>query len=319
MDAAVETGSETLRVLSVPEVLHGQRLDRALSGMMPEVSRGRIQGWIDAGRVVVDGAVAASRRVAVSEGQTVEVSPQFDPVLTPAPEAMALDIRHADAACLVIHKPVGLVVHPGAGNPAGTLLNGLLHHDPALDRVPRAGLVHRLDKDTSGLLVVARTPQAHHLLTQQLQARAMHREYLALVWGQMIAGGTVDAPIARHPTDRTRFCVAAGGRESVTHYRVEQRLPAHTLLRLKLDTGRTHQIRVHMQHLGFPLVGDPTYGRRGTRAKGMSDAAAACVAEFRHQALHATRLAFDSPAGARVDVRAPVPDDFQRLLEGLDA
>lgn len=311
--------TESLRVLNVPEVLHGQRLDRALSAMMPEVSRSRIQAWIDDGRVAVDGAVAGSRRQSVRDGQAVSVVPQFDPVLEPAPEAMPLDIVHEDPACWVLNKPAGLVVHPGAGNPDGTLLNGLLHLDPALDRVPRAGLVHRLDKDTSGLLVVARTPQAHHLLSQALQARDIHREYLALVWGRLIAGGTVDAPIARHAADRTRFCVAAGGRESTTHYRVEQRLDAHTLLRLKLDTGRTHQIRVHMQHLGHPIVGDPVYGRRGHHAKGLHAQAIAQLTAFRRQALHATRLAFDSPAGERVDVDAPPPPDFARLLEGLAA
>lgn len=307
-----------VRVLQVPEVLHGQRLDRVLSSLMPDVSRNRVQRWIDDGLVQLNAAEVRNRRHAVATDDTLRVQPQFDAVIEAHPEPIDLDIVHADDACLIINKPAGLVVHPGAGNPNGTLQNALLHFDAALEQVPRAGLVHRLDKDTSGLLLVARTPQAHHMLTQALQARAIHREYQAVVWGRVIAGGTVDAPIARHPTDRTRFHVAPGGRESVTHYRVLARHVAHSVLKLKLDTGRTHQIRVHMQHAGHPLVGDPSYGRRGLGAKGLSAAAAEAVAEFRRQALHARRLAFDHPSGSgRIDIKSSPPADMAALVEAL--
>ena len=304
----------------MPEVLHGQRLDRALASLMPDVSRSRVQGWIDDGLVQINAAEVRNRRHSVATDDTLRVEPQFEPVVESQPEAIALNIAHADEDCLVINKPAGLVVHPGAGNPNGTLQNALLHFDAALAKLPRAGLVHRLDKDTSGLLLVARTPQAHHALVQALQAREIHREYQAVVWGRVIAGGEVDAPIARHPTDRTRFHVAGGGRDSVTHYRVLARHVAHSVLKLKLETGRTHQIRVHMQHIGHPLVGDPTYGRRGLAAKGLSVDAAAAVAGFRRQALHARRLAFDHPvSGGHLDIKAPVPDDMQGLIEALGA
>lgn len=302
----------------MPEVLHGQRLDRVLSSLMPDVSRNRVQRWIDDGLVQLNAAEVRNRRHAVATDDTLRVQPQFEAVIEARPEPIDLDIVHADDDCLIINKPAGLVVHPGAGNPGGTLQNALLHFDAALEQVPRAGLVHRLDKDTSGLLLVARTPQAHHLLTQALQARAIHREYQAVVWGRVIAGGIVDAPIARHPTDRTRFHVAHGGRESVTHYRVLARHVAHSVLKLKLDTGRTHQIRVHMQHVGHPLVGDPDYGRRGVGAKGLSAAAAEAVAGFRRQALHARRLAFDHPSnGSRVDIKSGLPADMAALVEAL--
>lgn len=308
-----------IRVLQVPEVLHGQRLDRALSSLMPDVSRNRVQRWIDDGLVQLNAAEVRNRRQAVAADDTLHVQAQFEPVIESRPEPIALDVVHEDDDCIVINKPAGLVVHPGAGNPDGTLQNALLHFDSKLQRLPRAGLVHRLDKQTSGLLLVARTPQAHHLLTQALQARAIHREYQAVVWGRVIAGGEVDAPIARHPGDRTRFHVAGGGRDSVTHYRVLSRHLAHSVLKLKLETGRTHQIRVHMQHIGHPLVGDPTYGRRGVGAKGLSEAASRAVTAFRRQALHARRLAFDHPVtGERIDLKAPLPDDMQVLIAALN-
>lgn len=318
----MESNSATsdVRVLQVPEVLHGQRLDRVLSSLMPDVSRNRVQRWIDDGRVQLNAAEVRNRRQAVATDDTLRVQPQFEAVIEAQPEAIALDIVHADDDCLVINKPAGLVVHPGAGNASGTLQNALLHFDAALEQIPRAGLVHRLDKNTSGLLLVARTPQAHHLLTQALQAREIHREYQAVVWGRVIAGGEVDAPLARHPTDRTRFHVAGGGRESLTHYRVLSRHVAHSVLKLKLETGRTHQIRVHMQHIGHPLVGDPTYGRRGVGAKGLSTVADEAVAGFRRQALHARRLAFDHPiSGERIDLKAALPDDMAALIKALQA
>jgi 23S rRNA pseudouridine1911/1915/1917 synthase len=217
-----------------------------------------------------------------------------------------------------VNKPAGLVVHPGAGNPAGTLMNALLHHDPALAQVPRAGIVHRLDKDTTGLLLVARTLPAHKQLVDQLAERAIHREYLALVQGLLIAGGTVDEPIGRHRSDRTRMAVTAGGREAVTHYRIAQRFRRHTLLRVLLETGRTHQIRVHLASIGHAVVGDPTYGRLRL-PPGASPQLVAALGAFRRQALHAGRLALSHPRdGRKLELEAPLPADFAALLAALE-
>jgi 23S rRNA pseudouridine1911/1915/1917 synthase len=225
-----------------------------------------------------------------------------------------------DRSLLVIDKPAGLVVHPGAGNARHTLQNALLALDPNLALVPRAGLVHRLDKDTSGLLLVARTPEAHTALIAALAARAIGREYLAVCTGVMTAGGTVDAPIGRHRSQRTRMAVRADGRPAVTHYRVVRRFRAHTLVRVTLETGRTHQIRVHLAHIGFPLVGDPLYGGRRRIPAGCTPALAAALRGFPRQALHAARLALSHPlTGRELQWEAPLPQDMQRLLAALEA
>jgi 23S rRNA pseudouridine1911/1915/1917 synthase len=227
-------------------------------------------------------------------------------------------VVHEDAALLVLAKPAGLVVHPGAGNPRATLQNALLAHDPALAMLPRAGIVHRLDKDTSGLLVVARTPEAHARLTKALARHEVEREYEAVTIGVMTAGGTVDAPIDRHPVDRLRMAVRGSGREAVTHYRVVERFRAHTHVRVRLETGRTHQIRVHLTHAGFPLVGDPLYGKRLVIPKGATPRLIETLRGFRRQALHAARLAFVHPAsGERVEFATPIPADFAELLAAL--
>jgi 23S rRNA pseudouridine1911/1915/1917 synthase len=234
------------------------------------------------------------------------------------PEALQLDVVHRDRGLFVINKPAGLVVHPGAGNCAGTLQNALLALDPKLARVPRAGIVHRLDKDTSGLLVVARTPQAHARLVEMLAERQIERSYLALCHGVLSGGGTVDAPIGRHRTARIKMAVRPDGREAITHYRIERRFPAHTLLRVRLETGRTHQIRVHLAHIGFPIVGDPVYGGRKRFPAGASPALRAALAAFPRQALHAARLAFEHPlTGTPREFEAPLPDDFAVLLDTL--
>ncbi len=290
----------------------GLRLDQALARRLPQHSRARLQQWMHAGRIRIAGRpVEPKQRVMGGERVTVAPLPAPEHAAARA-EAIALAIVHEDAALLVINKPPGLVVHPGAGNWSGTLLNALLHHAPSLAGVPRAGIVHRLDKDTSGLLVVAKTLEAQTALVRQLQKRTVKREYLALVHGRVRAGGTVAAPIGRDRRHRTRMAVATGGREAVTHYAVTERFAHTTLLACRLETGRTHQIRVHLASLGHPLVGDPTYGgaRRGDKI----------AAAFKRQALHAERLALDHPAsGKHVEWTAPLPADMATLLEALRA
>ncbi|HCZ49706.1 MAG TPA: 23S rRNA pseudouridine(1911/1915/1917) synthase RluD [Gammaproteobacteria bacterium] len=302
----------------IPPELAGRRLDQVLVRLLPDYSRSRLQEWVRAGRVTVDGA-PATPSARLRGGEQVRVSPAEEPAEGgPVAEAIALDIVHEDADLLVVSKPAGLVVHPGAGNPAGTLMNALLHHDPALAQVPRAGIVHRLDKDTTGLLLVARTLPAHKHLVEQLAERAIHREYLALVQGPLISGGTVDDPIGRHRTDRTRMAVAAGGREAVTHYRIAQRFARHTLLRVLLETGRTHQIRVHLASIGHAVVGDPTYGRLRL-PQGASPQLVAALTGFRRQALHAGRLELSHPRDGRLlELEAPLPADFAALLAALE-
>jgi 23S rRNA pseudouridine1911/1915/1917 synthase len=301
----------------VPEELSGQRLDAALARMYPAYSRSRIQQWMQAGWVAVDGETPRPRDTALG-GARVEIRARVEVASEDRPQAIPLDVVYEDDSLLVINKPPGLVVHPAAGNREGTLVNALLHHAPDLAALPRAGIVHRLDKETSGLLVVARTLEAHTDLVRQLQARSVGREYLALVHGLVVAGGTVDAPIGRHPVDRKRMAVVRGGKPAVTHYRVEERFAAHTLLRVRLETGRTHQIRVHMAHIRHPIVGDPVYGGRLKLAAGLSDAARDALKAFRRQALHAARLELVHPkTGETVAWEAPLPADLETLIQRL--
>ncbi|MBM4212226.1 MAG: 23S rRNA pseudouridine(1911/1915/1917) synthase RluD [Gammaproteobacteria bacterium] len=299
----------------------GERLDVVLARRLPQYSRARLQRWIDEGRVLVDGVVPA-RRVLVRAAQQVRIDAVFiaDERVQAGKPAVPFRVLHRDAAIYVINKPPGLVVHPGAGVASGTLQNALLALDPQLAKVPRAGIVHRLDKDTSGLLVVARTPVAHAALVRALAAREVGREYLALCHGLMTGGGTIAEPIGRHRTQRTRMAVRADGREAVTHYRIERRFRAHTLARVQLETGRTHQIRVHLTHAGYPIVGDPVYGGRKRAPAAGSPAVLAALAAFQRQALHATRLEFAHPVSGRPLVfEAPLPKDFAALLEVLAA
>ena len=308
-------------ILVIPADLSGERLDVALARLLPQYSRSRLQRWIDAGRVSLDGRVP-QRRNALLGGERVRVAPLFEPDTRVAAEALAvpLQIVHRDAAILVVDKPAGLVVHPGAGNRSGTLQNALLELEPALARVPRAGIVHRLDKDTSGLLVVARTPNAHAVLVGMLAEREVGREYLALCVGLMTGGGTIDEPIGRHRTQRIKMAVRPDGRAAVTHYRIERRYRAHTLARVQLETGRTHQIRVHLAHIGYPIVGDPVYGGRRRLPAGASPAMQAALAAFRRQALHAVRLSLAHPVtGKLLEFEAPLPADFTALLAVLGA
>ena len=301
----------------IPDAQRGQRLDQALAILFPDFSRTRLKTWIEAGRIVVDGAAAKPRDL-VRGGEVVRVTPLSEAQVEIAPEPIALDVIYEDPSLFIVNKPAGLVVHPGAGNPRSTLQNALLSLDPALANLPRAGIVHRLDKETSGLLVVARTPAAHLRLTKALAGHEVEREYEAVVIGVLTAGGTVDAPIDRHPVDRLRMAVRASGRAAVSHYRVIERFRAQTHVRVHLESGRTHQIRVHMTHAGFPLVGDPLYGKRLVLPKAATARLVGVLQGFRRQALHAARLSFTHPAtGEPVEFRAPLPADFTELLDAL--
>ena len=285
------------------------RLDQALARMLPEHSRSRLKGWIDAGHVTVAGiAWDGKRRVAGGEDVAIARQPAATADAALAQD-IALDIVYEDESVIVLDKPAGLVVHPGSGNRDGTLQNALLHHDPALAAIPRAGIVHRLDKDTSGLMVVARTEAAHTSLVRQLAARTVSREYLALARGDLAQAMTIDAPIGRHPTQRTTMAVVAKGKPARTHVEIIERFGTATLVRCRLETGRTHQIRVHLAAIGHPLVGDPAYGGRRSPAG---------VPAFARQALHATRLALVHPAtGRSVRFDAPAPADLAALIESL--
>ncbi len=291
--------------LTIPTALAGLRLDQALARLMPEESRSRLVRLIEEGHVTVDGErPLARRKVKSGEAVAVELAPRQEQSAF-LPEAIALDIVHEDDAVIVIDKPAGLVVHPGSGNWQGTLLNALLHHAPGLKQLARAGIVHRLDKDTSGLLVVAKTEAAQLDLVRQLQARTVKRTYLALVRGEVTRAATIDAPIGRHPVQRTRMAVVASGKPAVTHYRVRERLGTHTLLECDLETGRTHQIRVHLASIGHPIEGDRAYAGRGERAAA-------------RQALHAWKLAFRHPqSGKAVAFEAPLPEDLRALVKKL--
>jgi 23S rRNA pseudouridine1911/1915/1917 synthase len=297
--------------------LAGLRLDQAMVELFPEFSRSRLQTWIKAGQALVDGS-ALTPKHKVLGGERVELRVEVETETACEGEDIPLDIVYEDEALLIVNKTAGLVVHPAAGHRDGTLQNALLHHAPELAGVPRAGLVHRIDKDTSGLLMVAKTLQAQKSLVDQLQARSIQREYVALVQGALTAGGTVDEPIGRHPVDRQRFAVRPEGKPSVTHYRVAERFEGSTLLRVKLETGRTHQIRVHMAHIHHPLVGDPVYGGRQQLPSRGAPELAAVLRAFRRQALHAEKLGLRHPlTGEYREWGADVPEDLRHLLDAL--
>jgi len=298
----------------------GLRLDQAAARLLPEFSRTRLQQWIREGRLRVNGAPQNPRTV-VLDGDTLELEAETEPQGQWTATPMTLAILHEDESILVIDKPAGLVVHPAAGHADDTLLNGLLEHCPALAGLPRAGLVHRLDRDTSGVLVVAKTLAAQTFLSAAIQAREVSREYRAVVNGVPVSGGTIDKPMGRHPRDRQRMAVlASGGRHAVTHYRVLARYRAHSLLAVMLETGRTHQIRVHMASAGYPIVGDPVYGGRPRVPRGAAPALLECLRGFRRQALHAFRLRFAHPAsGQPLQFEAPLPEDMRALVAALEA
>jgi len=297
--------------LTVPDSLAGRRLDQVLAELLPQHSRNRLQSWVREGRVAVDGAAETEPKRKLRGGEALEVAMVPDQeALAGQAEDIPLSIVFEDEYLLVIDKPAGLVVHPGSGNWSGTLMNALLHQAPEVEQVPRAGIVHRLDKDTSGLLVVARTLEAQTDLVRQLQARTVKRQYLALAGGVVKKEGKVDAPIGRHPVQRVKMAVvpeARGGKPAVTHYRILERFARSTLVECSLETGRTHQIRVHMAHLKHPLVGDPVYGREDR-----------LLPPFQRQALHAARLGLVHPvSGLYLQWEAPLPGDMRQLLETL--
>ncbi len=306
--------SRIQRRLKVPDELGGKRLDQAAALLLPEFSRSRLKTWIDAGRLTVGGE-GAKPRALLRGGEELVLDTELEAAVPVEPEAIPVKIVFADAALLVIDKPVGLVVHPGAGNRSGTLQNALLNLHPDLAKLPRAGLVHRLDKDTSGLLLVARTLESQTALSAALELRAIKRTYRAICQGVLTGGGTVDAPIGRHRRERTKMAVIDGGRPARTHYRVLERFRTHTYVEVELETGRTHQIRVHMAHIRAPLLGDPTYGGRPRLPPAPSDELKGALQGFRRQALHACRLAFAHPAtGVAHSFQSPLPPDFERLL-----
>jgi 23S rRNA pseudouridine1911/1915/1917 synthase len=319
MTAAPEPSSSMpgTRTAVVPDSAAGRRFDAVLADLFPEFSRSRLAEWIKSGDALLDGR-SVRPRDPVRGGEAVSLQVVLQTQTDAAPEDIALEILHEDASVFVLDKPAGLVVHPGAGNPAGTLVNALLHRDPELAKLPRAGIVHRLDKDTSGVMVVARTLEAHTALVAQLSARQVHRQYIAVVVGALVSGGTANAAIDRHPRDRIRMAVREDGREAVTHYRLRERFRAHTALECRLETGRTHQIRVHMAHLKHPIVGDPLYGGPLKLPKGATPELIEALRGFKRQALHAETLEFVHPvAGTPVRCTASVPPDMQRLLHAL--
>ncbi len=297
--------------------LTGARLDQALAELFPDFSRSRLQQWVKQGSVLVDGKVLRSKDKLLG-GESIELDVTLEAESTFAPEPIPLNIVYQDDALIVINKPAGLVVHPAAGNWQGTLLNALLHHDPAIAAVPRAGIVHRLDKETTGLLVIARTLEAQTALVEQLQAREFTREYDAVINGVLTGGGTVDEPIGRHPVDRKRMAVVRNGKPAVTHYRLSERFRAHSYIKVQLETGRTHQIRVHMAHRHNPLVGDPVYGGRLRIPPACSPELEQVLRHFHRQALHASRLGLIHPSsGEYMEWTAAIPEDMQQLLAVL--
>ncbi len=300
---------------TIPDESAGLRLDQALAQLFPDYSRGQLSKWIKAGDVQVN-TKQLRPRDAVSGGEAIVISAQIEAVDDRwIAEEIQLDIIHEDDEVIILNKPAGMVVHPGAGNHDGTLVNALLHHAPQLDAIPRAGIVHRIDKGTTGLLMIAKTLRAHNSLVTQLQEHTVLREYQAIVMGVMTAGGTVDEAIGRHPIDRKRQAVIGSGKHAITHYRVEQRYRAHSHIRCQLETGRTHQIRVHMAHIRYPLLGDPVYGGRIRLPKGASSHTIETLQGFRRQALHAGLLGFIHPASEQeVSWQIDIPEDMQTIL-----
>lgn len=307
-------------VNTVTLIHDGQRLDVTMSKLFSEFSRAKLQSWIRSGHVQVDDITVTKTRFAVKEGQKITLEVVLPENTAWKAQDIPLTIVYEDEHLLVINKPVGMVVHPGAGNPDQTLVNALLHYCEELNTLPRAGIIHRLDKDTSGLLVISKSLAAHAKLVDAMQKRLIHREYRALVEGRMIAGGSIDKPMGRHPTQRTKMAVVKNGKPALTHYRVLKHFKHHTYLQVKLETGRTHQIRVHLSEIGYPIIGDPTYGKkRRFNYVDFSDELQNVLTSFSHQALHAYCLSLQHPiTGDHLSWTAPLPSDFDELLTLLE-
>lgn len=302
---------------TVPETLSEKRLDVALAHLFPQYSRARLQRFIKKGEVTIDGQ-QLKQNEPVLENQTIVIDAMVEPEDDWAAENIPLNIIYEDESIMIINKPDGLVVHPGAGNPKNTMVNALLHHDPALNIVPRAGIVHRLDKDTSGIMVVARTLEAHTYLVQAIQNREVKRCYEAIVEGTIISGATVDAPMGRHPKARTKMAVTPSGKDAVSHYRVIERFAHYTHIKVELETGRTHQIRVHMAHIHHPIVGDKKYNPRLRLPKNTNEALKTALRDFPRQALHAKTLTLKHPkTGETMTWQAPTANDMMQLLKVL--
>ncbi len=303
----------------VADTMVGMRLDQVVAEVFSEYSRSRLQAWIKSGDLTVDGE-AWKTKTKVKGGELLRLVATLESETRWAAQEIPLNICYEDDDILLLNKPAGLVVHPAAGNPDGTLLNALLHYNPELAAIPRAGIVHRLDKDTSGLMVVAKTLPAHHDLVSQLQERSVKRQYEAIAVGVMTGGGTVDAPIGRHPNQRIKMAVVNGGKEAITHYRLVERFRGHTHIRVNLETGRTHQIRVHMAHIHYPLMGDGVYGGRLRHPKGASQALLDALRGFKRQALHAGKIGLLHPAtGELMEWEAEMPEDMQQIIQVLRA
>ena len=302
----------------IPDEMSGKRLDQALAELLPEHSRARLQGWIHDDYVQID-KKSMRPRDKVHGGEQVVIRAEIESQISASPEDIPLEIVFEDEHLIIINKPAGLIVHPGAGNPQHTLMNALLHHDQQLEQVPRAGIIHRLDKDTTGLLVIARTPQSHTFLVEHLQARKIHRQYVTIVTGIMTAGGTVDQAIGRHPKHRTKMAVVKNGRSAITHYRIIKKYRHHTQLQVNLETGRTHQIRVHMTWLHYPIVGDSVYGAKKQLVKGMDPDLARVITAFPRQALHACVIKLAHPqSNELMQWQAPIPEDMAELINALE-
>lgn len=308
--------------LTVAAQHHGQRIDAVLAQLMADYSRSQLTNWLKEGLILVNGQIIKPKdKARVGDRIIVNVDfskPRHEMAVQEAQE-IPLTIVYEDAHLLVINKPAGLVVHPGAGNPDSTLVNALLYHDATLSQLPRAGIVHRLDKDTTGLLLVAKTSQAYTFLTEQMQERLIDRHYMTLVYGHLLSGDEISTGYGRHSQNRLKMAVRPQGRQAITHYSVIERFPGMTLLHVKLMTGRTHQIRVHMAHINHAVIGDPLYGNRLRVPSGVSDDAKTKLQQFRRQALHAYQLSFTHPqTQERISCNAPMPDDFLSLLHALD-
>jgi 23S rRNA pseudouridine1911/1915/1917 synthase len=302
------------KILAIPETYKNLRIDAALAQLMPEYSRSRIKEWINSGAITANNQPIKPKDKVIGN-EIITISATIETVNQASPEAIELNITYEDDDIIVINKPAGMVVHPGAGNTEHTMLNALLHHCDSLKKLPRAGIIHRIDKNTTGLLVIAKNIAAHTFLVRALQNHEIHRQYKAIVYGELTGGGTINAPIGRHPTHRTKMAVVNSGRPSITHYKLIKRLKRFTFIDVILETGRTHQIRVHMAHKGYPLVGDPLYSGRLKIPKGANEKTLEVLRAFKRQALHAYKLTLIHPLQHKeMSFVAPIPDDMNTLL-----